>query len=131
MEPMSDKHVAVLRKCHVLLCKDLDVNDPMDVLYQESMFSDDDIQHVKAEITEKEKRRKFLSILKTKRDKSYGMFVHYLWESVSQRHLSVHLQTELQKIIEEAEKDENGTVCHNQWVKYVFVFPYLYFRICI
>ena len=113
MEPMSDEHVAVLRKCHVLLCKDLDVNDPMDVLYQESMFSDDDIQHVKAEITEKEKRRKFLSILKTKRNQSYGIFVNSLWESKSQRHLSVDLQTALQKIKEEAQKDENGTVYHN------------------
>ena len=107
-KPMSDEHQAVLQKCHVLLCQDLDVQIPMDYLYQEGMFSEDDRQRVDFRVTDSDKRRKFLSILKTKPDQAYRIFMDSLWKSESQRHLSDALKRDLQNI---APIDENG-ICY-------------------
>ena len=103
---MSDEHLAVLRECHVRLCSDLDVSHPMDVLYQAKIFSEDDMQRVDRETTDMDKRRKFLSILKRKKDQAHGKFVGSLLES--QTHLAVDLQTSLERIKEDTQKNKNG-----------------------
>ena len=105
--PMSDEHQAVLQKCHVLLCDNLDVRHPMDSIYQEGLFSDEDRERVNSRLNDYDKRRTFLAILKTKSDQAYDILVVSLWKS-AQQHLSDALKTDLQKMKEIASKDESS-----------------------
>ena len=80
-------HRDVLRRCHLTLVDELDVDPACDYLYQEKIFEVDDVERVRAEPTSHRKRSKFLHILPTKGPRAYDTFLERLWELEGQRHL--------------------------------------------